>query len=535
MGTRLTHFHIQEYGIVLSNSNITSSYHLRNYRGCQRILVKSMRGVEGGTIPVVVVRRLKGQESQTQQSWNSPGPFDGPIFRCHPFQLRVLPQASSISRQSLIAMPKPLTSESILLPPKLDINAGAKSHFFQPPWTPSASSSLPFSAALDSVTDVSKSRGYRRPRHDPPTSTPSPALIRPCDTPPVSGLSIAQSPPPFVTTKYELAGGLDAPSAATFSSMDLQEGDYRSSPSLHLRAGRGFRGFENGSDGYSSYHTPKSVRDLHGTSSIASSPRIRNGLGRAVYGFFGVAGRVLDFCKATAFQGFYAGGGQGYSMDSVARSLNYGQRNCQSAEHGGGLRSFDREDTLVPGQFPEDDYIPDYISYSNQSLRASKKIQREKGVGELSASWVMVDGSSSRENSPSRLSHRRLSSTPASARRYPSKLGRRPILPPSQHSQKPYTGSPGSCFSHSASYASPRSPTASARLINPVSLDGGRHVKQSKKRKLEDDAQFKRFNLQLRAMIKEGKEALGTQFKVEEAPIDEGYGEEESIHQPDKG
>lgn len=45
---------------------------------------------------------------------------------------------------------------------------------------------------------------------------------------------------------------------------------------------------------------------------------------------------------------------------------------------------------------------------------------------------------------------------------------------------------------------------------------------------MEDDAHLKRFNQQLKAMIKEGKEALGTKIVVEHEMgdlTDEGYAE----------
>ena len=47
-----------------------------------------------------------------------------------------------------------------------------------------------------------------------------------------------------------------------------------------------------------------------------------------------------------------------------------------------------------------------------------------------------------------------------------------------------------------------------------------------RKRELEEDANLKRLNQQLKAMIREGKEALGTKFEVEEVledVVDEGY------------
>lgn len=49
-----------------------------------------------------------------------------------------------------------------------------------------------------------------------------------------------------------------------------------------------------------------------------------------------------------------------------------------------------------------------------------------------------------------------------------------------------------------------------------------------RKRELEEDAHLKLINQQLKAMIKEGKEALGTTFEIEDevdCMIDEGYAE----------
>ena len=52
------------------------------------------------------------------------------------------------------------------------------------------------------------------------------------------------------------------------------------------------------------------------------------------------------------------------------------------------------------------------------------------------------------------------------------------------------------------------------------------------KREGEEDANPRRFNQKLKAMIKEGKEALGTKFEVEDGdidPVDEGYEKGEVI------
>ena len=48
-----------------------------------------------------------------------------------------------------------------------------------------------------------------------------------------------------------------------------------------------------------------------------------------------------------------------------------------------------------------------------------------------------------------------------------------------------------------------------------------RHAARLRKKEAEEDANLKRFNKQLKAMIREGKEALGTKFEVEEIELDE--------------
>ncbi len=63
-----------------------------------------------------------------------------------------------------------------------------------------------------------------------------------------------------------------------------------------------------------------------------------------------------------------------------------------------------------------------------------------------------------------------------------------------------------------------------------------RHAARIRKRDLAEDANLKRFNSQLKAMIKEGKEALGTKFEVEEAELaDEDYAEGDYFCGMEKG
>lgn len=58
-----------------------------------------------------------------------------------------------------------------------------------------------------------------------------------------------------------------------------------------------------------------------------------------------------------------------------------------------------------------------------------------------------------------------------------------------------------------------------------------------RKREIEEDAHLKLINQQLKAMIKEGKEALGTTFEIEDevdCMIDEGYAEGDCLEEREK-
>ena len=197
-------------------------------------------------------------------------------------------------------------SYDTILPPKLDINVGAKSHFFQPPKTPSASSSLHRSTASFPAQHVSGPTSRKRSRRDSHVSdqaTPFQAQSHEhtCDsshTPSTPESSVSMSPVPFVNTQYRLAGGLDTPTARL--AMDAEGGEYRPSPELHLR--RGSRGFQSLSDSYFPQSACALSRESNGRPRQHASPRIQDGLGRAVYGMVSVAGKVWDFCRTTAFK-----------------------------------------------------------------------------------------------------------------------------------------------------------------------------------------------------------------------------------------
>ena len=195
-----------------------------------------------------------------------------------------------------------------ILPPKLDINAGAKSHFFQPPKTSSASSSLHSTTTPSlSTQHVNLGASRKRSRHHSHTyssdqATPvktlsyAPPPTDPSYSPSHLDHSTFLSPVPFVNTRYRLAGGLDTPTARL--TMD-EEGEYPTSPDLHLR---GFGRFQSTPDSYFPQLTSPLSREGNGRPRQHTSPRIQHGLGKAVFGMVSVAGKVWDFCRTTAFK-----------------------------------------------------------------------------------------------------------------------------------------------------------------------------------------------------------------------------------------
>ena len=200
-------------------------------------------------------------------------------------------------------MPGSFSLNTILLPPKLDINVGAKSHFFQPPKTSSASSSLHTTASLP-PQHVNPSTSRKRSRYtsfssDQATPCKAQSLASPSDTshsPSVPESSTFLSPMPFANTQYRLAGGLDTPTARLTTDED---GECRMSPDLHVR---GYGGFQSAPDSYFPQTISALSRESNGRPRQHESPRIQDGLGKAVCGMVSAAGKVWDFCRTTAFK-----------------------------------------------------------------------------------------------------------------------------------------------------------------------------------------------------------------------------------------
>lgn len=355
--------------------------------------------------------------------------------------------------------------------------------------------------------------------------------------------SVVTSPTPFVNTRYRLAGGLDTPTAAAPAVTHEKEhrtyGTPQETPRRYLvRAGTKRRMEDDDYDdyGYPSY-TPDALarerngRGRGGTSATPSGSE--RGWGRTMMEVVGnVAGKVWQFCRSSAFRGFYAGGGPGYEWNG-AQGVQGGSRrpNAHEADGLAQRSSHDvRQTTPVRTRFSDESSTEGHYAREDTPPRPAKRIQREEGRGELRGHWVMVSpkgapsghahstsslGRTARVSEADRLG--RKLGTPQK-RLGASRVGRKSGLSPSKPSSVSHAGSPGLHAKRPASFASPRSPASPTKDTTFMPTEAQRLAARRRRQDKEADASIQRFNQQLKAMIREGKEALGTRFEVDEEP-----------------
>ncbi|KGO73205.1 hypothetical protein PITC_002930 [Penicillium italicum] len=196
--------------------------------------------------------------------------------------------------------------------------------------------------------------------------------------------------------------------------------------------------------------------------------------------------KVLDLCWAGAFRGFYAGGGQGYDMSSSPTTT------LESSWLPSTSPSTEKDvyspntfcSTPVPGQYPDD---------------------------EVDRSWVVVPESSdpfvgsSELASPSLRTRRAFqASSPRRKSAVMPRLAKR--------------GAHSSAGSHSPTKGQGGLPSPRLRDI-PASADIQRQAAKMRRKEREEDASIQRLNKQLQAMIREGKEALGTTVVVDDVDM----------------
>lgn len=295
-----------------------------------------------------------------------------------------------------------------------------------------------------------------------------------------------------------------------------------------------------------------------------------SGWGRVVINVVGgMVGKVFDLCWNTAFRGLQTADGQAYKIESEASvpiawssGLAFEEMKYDHIqEH---RRDLVRNLSPVPGHFPEEGFITDYMSHPQDhqlaELRSTDSQETLKKKSNQGRESVEVSGSDKmRPEAPNVLNNL-----------YPKldNLSSHTLQPRNtlHRSRVSIAGSPGPRGDRPASYASPRgsprrscanasqlsprrqtgcqslqSSTASPRrkrsyepkqsISNPVSPDIQRFEKRRRRHERKEDEDMQRLNQQLRDMIKQGKQALRTTVEVEYGSEDDNeLGREEELH-----
>ena len=359
------------------------------------------------------------------------------------------------------------------------------------------------------------------------------------------------SPKPFVNTKYQLAGGMDTPGmvdsrveenlfgepAFRKSLSDLDEKKYNET--LQNRPIDYF-GLEREGNGRPRGHTQQ--QESTGWSKSAFS----------VVG--AVVGKAWEFCKAgaTVFTGFRAGGGQAYTneFDSVAKFETI-DNNWESEKNHYDFEI--RVSTPLPGRYPGEDFSyiqPEDALPEESPSRPTKRRQVSGGFRdeEIAKNWVVVPNPTApslqpRSRPPLRPSNSHVSHPSlAVSSRPPSRASMLPTSRPVSRASLVSTSNPRRSLaprgshagsqalspSRGASFASPRSPASripratgsplrevrAPQQESPAAREAKKWKALKRKEEREADESIRRLDAQLKAMIREGKEALGTKIEV---------------------
>ncbi|PGH20073.1 hypothetical protein AJ80_03723 [Polytolypa hystricis UAMH7299] len=390
------------------------------------------------------------------------------------------------------------------VPPKLDL-AGARSQFYRPPQTPSAASSLCRSVGSNNHGSRKRAR-YGYDGGDSSTAMRDERIS--WANPAASSLSDVASPAPLVNTDYRFAGGLDASTAASIASFEKREYDgntpeedyrptrYRDSRVLMMDSPASQSLVMHQTAGRKRSRRDSLFENIDDTHAKNDSP----GWGKTV---INMACKVWDFCWSGPFSGFYAGGGQGYQIQQSDPPPSRVDASWQAVhEKDDAFTAVRCQETPVPGRFS----LNDGGEYSHHGNR-----------DELRGNWVLVPNEAdSRESSPlhnSRKVPRRSAPIHVTPRRTTvGRTARRQSIVPARptSSHRPFTPN------NQISYGSPKVDSPVRGPESPVSQEAQRIAAKVRRREREEDASIRRLNQQLKAMIKEGKQALGTKVEVDD-------------------
>jgi hypothetical protein len=373
----------------------------------------------------------------------------------------------------------------------------------------------------------------------------------------------APSPPPLVNLNYDLAGG-GAHTPGFFGSINGEMGERKLSESSvngtrresseGRFARREWRSQTAEEDEMDMDETMSPEESFDGGNLRTSRVRIQEptksspGWGGYMLGVVGgVVGGVLAFCR-TPFRGFHAGGGQGYNIPPPNTPVGQSWRDVTASESqwedddetqrrredDSMLRSFDRLETPIPGEYPpspDDSEVLDEIMEVNEETERGTK-RRQSGKGE----WVVVTNGEMSGRRESQGHTNRMSSPvperPSSRQRHsmfaqqsPS-LSQRRIAPgkrpkhrvsyagsPALH-QQPESPRPSSRSQHRHSMSGV--PTSPGKKTSPQSADAKRFAARIRRDERAVEQKVEKLNDRLLEMIRQGKEALGTKVEIVE-------------------
>ncbi|OCL03117.1 hypothetical protein AOQ84DRAFT_303434 [Glonium stellatum] len=340
----------------------------------------------------------------------------------------------------------------------------------------------------------------------------------------------AKSPPPLASTKYLLSGGTETP--PTFANALRDDDEYND-----LEYRRGIWTAPT-SPALGSVKSAMNAEERLESSQNGTNPWVLSQLLNLVGG---VAGKMWQFCRVP-FQGFHAGGGQGYNIDTQGKITD---SSLWEDIDPNPMKIFESH-TPLPGRFPEENFgvrsIASIASAEDTPVRSSKRLCTHDG-------WVMVgnvDNIDSRASSP-RLSERR---TPSIAKAHsPSQIPRpvqsrigsgtrgsstRPSLLPvsrrtshARTSTTYHSGSPAVRPNKSVPSSSPRAREYSRQSYtspvlfqghntSPLPPDSQRLINKIRRDEMEEEARMRKMSAQAKAMLKEAREALGTKYEIED-------------------
>ncbi|EED20749.1 conserved hypothetical protein [Talaromyces stipitatus ATCC 10500] len=365
--------------------------------------------------------------------------------------------------------------------PDYDTPFRMRTQLFRPPHTPSSVSSIYYSPDTESTR--------KRVRRDAP-------VVRSPAWDPMSSTEL-EGPSLLINTDYILAnGGEDQ------RQLDLKDRREKLAEEVDYRPNR-YRynsllgdqqpALTAGNKDVGSRKRSHSEATEMTTQQIPAPSSTTPGWGRAV---FTVVGKVWDFCWTNAFRGFSAGGGNSYQVSTptpAPKEASTWQATSQLTSDTA------HESTSIPGQYPDEDA---------EQLRDKE-------------TWVFVPESSSLNlfaQSPSstqfsRKIPRRITAHRPQSRRSPVNPQRPITKRPTLHGSRPISNSP---LSPTGCPSTPQKQPTS-----PTRLSGPRFAAQVRRREREEDASFQKMNDQLKALIREGREALGSRVEVDDMDFDD--------------